>query len=83
MDWTNIPPLNQIIGRMLRGGTDARVYFCDAAFDPRSDDSPLLGMYHALRKAFASPAGADVATTLYQPLHDALRKLLEKYRANV
>ncbi|QFU86654.1 hypothetical protein [Amycolatopsis sp. YIM 10] len=82
MDWTNIAPLNQIIGRMLRGGATARVYFCDGAFAPREKDSPLLGMYRALDDAFNGPDAA-VAQALYEPLHHALHTLLEKYRGDL
>ena len=82
MDWTNIAPLNQIIGRMLRGGATARVYFCDGAFAPRENDSPLLGMYRALGDAFTGPDAA-VARALYEPLHHALHNLLENYRGDV
>ncbi|THA45263.1 hypothetical protein [Streptomyces sp. A1136] len=55
MDWTNIPPLNQIAGRMLRGAARARIYFCDGAFAPRSDDSILLGMYRPWRRRCRTP----------------------------
>jgi hypothetical protein len=82
MDWTNIPPLNQVTGRMLRGGATARVYFCDAAFAPGEDNSPLLGMYRAIDDALRGP-DAHVADTLYTPLHSALKTLLEKYRGDL
>jgi hypothetical protein len=82
MDWTNIPPLNQVTGRMLRGGATARVYFCDGAFAPADDHSPLLGMYRALDDALHGP-GAHIADTLYRPLHSALKALLEKHRGNL
>jgi hypothetical protein len=82
MDWTNIAPLNQIIGRMLRGGATARVYFCDGAFAPTDTNGPLLGMYRALNHAVNGPE-SDIADPLYSPLHHALKKLLEKYRAHL
>ncbi|WP_026152534.1 hypothetical protein [Actinopolyspora halophila] len=82
MDWTNIAPLNQVVGRMLRGGSDAQVYFCDGAFDPRSRDSPLMGMYRALDEELHGP-NAELAAKLYQPLHYALHRLLENYRGEL
>ena len=82
MDWTNIPPLNQVAGRMLRGGATARVYFCDGAFAPADDNSPLLGMYRAIDDALHGP-DAHIADTLYTPLHSALKTLLEKYRGDL
>ncbi|MEV7676482.1 hypothetical protein [Streptomyces sp. NPDC088752] len=80
MDWTNIVPLDQIIGRMLRGGATARVYFCDAAFDPKHDDSMLVGMLDALNEALDGPDEA-IARLLYQPLRQSLHTLVEQHRA--
>ncbi|MEV5989206.1 hypothetical protein AB0L85_30165 [Streptomyces sp. NPDC052051] len=80
MDWTNIVPLDQIIGRMLRGGATARVYFCDAAFDPRHDDSMLVGMLDALDEALDGPDEA-IAGPLYRPLRQSLHTLVERHRA--
>ena len=80
MDWTNIAPLNQIVGRMLRGGATAQVYFCDAAFDPVSPDSALVGMYQAIDEALTGPDRA-IAGPLYRPLHHSLKALVEKHRA--
>ncbi|WP_345613077.1 hypothetical protein [Pseudonocardia adelaidensis] len=34
--WTQLVTIWQVIGRLLRGGQPARVYFCDAAFAPRT-----------------------------------------------
>ncbi|WP_055553134.1 hypothetical protein [Streptomyces kanamyceticus] len=82
LDWTGIPPLNQIAGRMLRGAARARIYFCDGAFAPHSDDSILLGMYRALEEAMSGPH-ADIARPLYLPLMHGLHNLLEKYRGDV
>ncbi|MGP2442413.1 hypothetical protein [Streptomyces sp. JW3] len=80
MDWTNIVPLDQIIGRMLRGGATARVYFCDAAFDPKHDDSMLVGMLDALDEALDGPDEA-IASPLYRPLRQSLHTLVEQHRA--
>ncbi|WP_037622863.1 hypothetical protein [Streptomyces aureus] len=80
MDWTNIVPLDQIIGRMLRGGATARVYFCDAAFDPGHDDSMLVGMLDALDEALDGPDAA-IAGPLYRPLRQSLHTLVEQHRA--
>ncbi|MFF2192074.1 hypothetical protein [Streptomyces sp. NPDC058157] len=82
MDWTNIPPLNQIAGRMLRGAARARIYFCDGAFDPRSDDSILLGMYRAMHEALEG-RDALIAQPLYLPLMHGLHNLLENYRGDL
>jgi hypothetical protein len=76
----------QVVGRLVRGGQAAKVYFCDAAFAPKTahrtdndlDDastSLLLGMRDVLAPYF-DPASADadrhLVKALYQPLHQAL-----------
>ncbi|MDI3384618.1 hypothetical protein QIS99_00030 [Streptomyces sp. B-S-A8] len=82
MDWTNIAPLNQIVGRLLRGAATARIYFCDGAFAPTNDDSTLLGMYRAMDEAM-SGRQSDIAIPLYEPLKYGLHTLLEKFRGDV
>ncbi|BCY13183.1 transposase [Actinoplanes sp. L3-i22] len=89
--WTQLVTIWQVVGRLLRGGQAAKIYFCDAAFAPntarRSDNiadiddastSLLLGMRAVLDPYFA-PAGDDadrhLVQALYQPLHRALTKM--------
>lgn len=83
--WTQLVTIWQVIGRLVRGGQSAVVHFCDAAFDPASDTSLLTGMYRVLDRAMSGSGAhardAYLATTLYRPLHQALRSLLEPYRA--
>jgi hypothetical protein len=60
--WSQLVGIWQVIGRLVRGGCPARVYFCDAAFAPRSaareeapDDersSLLVGIHDVLRPYF-------------------------------
>jgi hypothetical protein len=37
--WNQLVPIWQVIGRLVRGGTPARVYFCDARFAPMRADN--------------------------------------------
>lgn len=86
--WTQLVTIWQVIGRLLRGGQSAKVYFCDAAFAPHTarrgdgeaglDDastSLLYGMRDVLNPYFA-PASTDpdrhLVRALYKPLHQAL-----------
>jgi hypothetical protein len=77
----------QVIGRLVRGGCAARVYFCDDAFAPLTGDgwrtdrrrSLLLSMRSELEPYFAvdpsRPTRAEdrlLVQTLYQPLYEAL-----------
>lgn len=83
--WTQLVTIWQVIGRLVRGGQKATVHFCDAAFDPASDTSLLVGMHQVLTAAQAGkgirPQDVELATILYGPLHRALTALLEPYRA--
>jgi hypothetical protein len=87
--WTQLVTMWQVIGRLVRGGVPAQVYFCDAAFAPTAaqrapgqrDDaslSLLIGLRDVLAPYFA-PGCADPDTylvhALYGCLHEALSQL--------
>lgn len=102
LSWTSLPPdeksaftwdqlvvIWQVIGRLVRGGVAARVYFVDGAFSPREagftgDDTPatslLASMLHELAPYF-DPESAQTAIdrslvqALYGPLYRALRDM--------
>lgn len=87
--WTQLVSIWQVVGRLVRGGCDAQIYFCDAAFAPlsarRSDerdqisDSLLIGMRSVLRRycdpgATSAPVRDRVlVNALYAPFYRALR----------
>ena len=60
--WNQLVTIWQVIGRLIRGGSPARIYFCDAAFASRSaayEERPdhvasslLVGMRHILQPYF-------------------------------
>ncbi|MBI1758768.1 MAG: transposase [Actinobacteria bacterium] len=86
--WTQLVTIWQVVGRLLRGGQAAKVYFCDAAFAPNTarrsgtegdlDDastSLLHGMRQVLTPYFHD--GSDdpdrhLVRALYEPLYHAL-----------
>lgn len=99
LSWTSLPPdeksaftwdqlvvIWQVIGRLVRGGVAARVYFVDGAFSPREagftgDDteatSLLLSMRGQLARYFedeyaTSPIDRSLVEALYDPLYRAL-----------
>lgn len=87
--WTQLVTIWQVIGRLIRGGVPAQVYFCDAAFAPiaaqrttgQRDDaalSLLVGLREVLAPYFV-PGCTDPDTylvhTLYGCLHEALSKI--------
>jgi len=83
--WTQLVTIWQVIGRLIRGGSPARVHFCDARFTPGPEardagDSLLTGMYRVLHQylrpgAAVSPADRELADALYGPLYQALTSL--------
>lgn len=84
--WGHLVTIWQVIGRLVRGGVAARVYFCDAAFAPLAADtdrpgqrttSLLLSMIDLLRPYFTvtgttQPEERALAHMLYSPLYQAL-----------
>ncbi|TCC36273.1 transposase [Kribbella speibonae] len=83
--WTQLVTIWQVVGRLLRGGQAARIYFCDAAFAPntalRNDDldDASTSLLHGMRGVLA-PYFDDTSTdtdrhlvqALYEPLYQAL-----------
>jgi hypothetical protein len=84
--WGHLVTIWQVIGRLIRGGVPASVYFCDAAFAPLAADterpgqrttSLLLSMIDLLRPYFAATNTTPLeeralAHMLYSPLYQAL-----------
>jgi hypothetical protein len=87
--WTQLVTIWQVIGRLVRGGVPAEVYFCDAAFAPtaarraeNSTEDASLSLLIGLREVLApyfSPGCSDpdkyLVETLYGCLHETLAKL--------
>ena len=83
--WTQMVAIWQVIGRLVRGGQAAQVFFCDAAFAPgsaagQSDNaisSLLISMRQVLRPYFDEDGEeAELVRTLYGPLWVALQNTL-------
>lgn len=84
--WTQIVTMWQVIGRLVRGGQAARVYFCDAAFAPGiargHRDSEATSLLLGMRKALArycdeSSREPDrhLVRALYGPMYRALSSM--------
>jgi hypothetical protein len=86
--WNQLVVLWQVIGRLVRGGSPARVFFCDAAFARRTanqeekpDDvtsSLLLGIRAVLQPYFSenvSQADKALVETLYGPFYQAIKNI--------
>lgn len=88
--WTQAVMIWQTIGRLVRGGSDARVLFVDAAFAPGSADSrrradtPATSFLHGLRAVLTAAVSGEgeerrwdryVTEALYMPLIRALTRI--------
>ncbi|MDW8213948.1 MAG: hypothetical protein RMJ55_10340 [Roseiflexaceae bacterium] len=91
LTWTQLVTIWQVIGRLVRGGSPARVFFCDAAFALRTaegselPDTPasslLVSMRSVLRPYFSpddrsvSAADRSLVQALYGPFYTALETM--------
>lgn len=86
--WDQLVSIWQVIGRLIRGGVPAQIYFCDAAFAPNtvngSDDTPrsslLVGLLALLKPYFdemsdISPEERAIVQALYRPFFQALSSI--------
>jgi hypothetical protein len=87
--WSQLVSIWQVIGRLVRGGQPARVYFCDGAFAPMTGQrenedrdavatSLLLGLRHVLDPYFTEDSAEpdrELVQTMYRPLFEALRRI--------
>lgn len=88
--WSQLVTIWQVIGRLIRGGSSAKVYFCDAAFALNTasneekrevaSSSLLVGIIQVLRPYFAETSDISIrdkvlVQTLYGPFYRALSKM--------
>lgn len=83
--WDQFVTVWQTIGRLVRHGRRARVFFVDNAFHPQTGRSMLRGWKEILDQylgptASASPTDRYLADTLYGAAYRALTTLLDKQR---
>jgi pPIWI RE three-gene island domain Z len=89
LTWSQLVSMWQVIGRLVRGGCAAQVFFCDAKFAPhtanlepgdRENTSLIIGMLGVLRPYFdcsseQTPREKDLVRILYGPLYQALEHM--------
>lgn len=90
LTWSQMVTLWQVIGRLVRGGSRARVLFCDAAFATRSAESSedhddasssvLVGIRRVLRPYFdprsaTNPGERLLVDVLYGPFYQAINHM--------
>ncbi len=81
--WDQFVVVWQTIGRLVRGGRAARVFFVDASFHPRKGRSMLRGWKDLLGAYLEQPSAKPpleqlLAETLYGPAYRALSGLLKR-----
>lgn len=84
--WSQLVSMWQVIGRLVRGGCAAQVFFCDAKFAPRKanlesgdqeNTSLIMGMLKVLQPYFDNSSNItardkDLVRILYGPFYRAL-----------
>lgn len=91
LTWNLMVSIWQVIGRIIRGGRPARVYFCDAKFDlvssglAKKSISLLNEMGNVLRPYFVDSSDKTIlgrertlVRELYGPLYQALQRMGEQ-----
>ncbi|WP_052646929.1 hypothetical protein [Paenibacillus terrae] len=73
MGWYTFVPVWQMIGRLLRGGKDARVYFCDAKFNAKP--AGKTGGYSML-EVWAAIMRKNKKDPLFQSLYGTFSKAI-------
>lgn len=81
--WDQFVVVWQTIGRLVRGGRSAHVFFVDAAFHPHKGRSMLRGWKDLLEAYLKHPSAKplleqQLAEALYNPAYHALSELLTR-----
>lgn len=93
LTWSQLVSMWQVIGRLVRGGCAAQVFFCDAKFAPRKANlesgdrestSLILGILEVLRPYFDCSSNKtardkDLVRILYGPFYRALEHMEREY----
>lgn len=76
MGWYTFVPVWQMIGRLLRGGRDARVFFCDAKFSAKQVDEPDgLSMLEVWQTIMDKNRNDVLFQSLYGPFMEAIHQM--------
>lgn len=81
LTWHLLVSIWQVIGRLVRGGQRAHVFFCDAKFNPpKAKTDQDVSLLKEMKKVLADYIGgenereAQIVRRLYAPLYSALSK---------
>ncbi|WP_369900869.1 hypothetical protein [Bacillus manliponensis] len=73
LSWFIFIPVWQMIGRLLRGGKDARVYYCDGSFHNSNTDVPSLLQFW--RKKMKKYKNDETFMALYGPFVTSIENM--------
>ena len=89
--WFTLVPIKQTIGRLQRGGTDCRVFYCDGAFAPKyatneiiKRENSMLGEWFDIlldgkNDIFIQELYGKFSNGLEKMIHEANENLMEEY----
>ncbi|OKP97658.1 hypothetical protein [Paenibacillus sp. P46E] len=76
MGWYTFVPVWQMIGRLLRGGRDAHVYFCDAKFNAKPAGNPEgYSMLEVWAEIMRKNKKDNIFQSLYGPFSEAINNM--------
>lgn len=76
MAWYTFVPVWQMIGRLLRGGKNARVFYCDHKFDAKPENKPDgESMLDCWQKLMTKNAQDPVFQSLYKPFSQGIQNM--------
>ncbi|KXG08663.1 hypothetical protein AT864_03080 [Anoxybacillus sp. P3H1B] len=82
LSWFTFIQVWQMAGRLLRGGTNARLFYIDAKFAPNylkgEKDTPRTSMLESWNSILTQQAADPIIQALYGPFIDSLNRLEKK-----
>jgi hypothetical protein len=82
LSWFTFIQVWQMTGRLLRGGTNARIFYVDAKFSPNylkdEMDTPKTSMLESWKNILNQQAADPIIQALYGPFIDSLNQLQRK-----
>jgi len=75
LSWYIFIPIWQIIGRLIRGGSHARIFYCDGSFHSKDFDVPSLLEFW--KDGMAKYKNNSIMDELYGPFIDSIKNLFD------
>jgi len=73
LSWYTFIPIWQTIGRLMRGGKDARIFYCDAKFMDKGNGN--LSMIEYWSKMMSENEQDSIFLSLYEPFVNSIKQL--------